>query len=147
MENVNSLITDGQSLIGAVNRFGRSLRVYDNGFGPIWIHRDSMGISGLVRAQTWQDAYAICEDEFFPSGDVDAADEMAEIQALPDGEEKDHLQACWDESFGYRGNGRTEKDGSVSYVYAKNLNGDSLNVLTDDLAKQLEITISIESNE
>ena len=70
------LISDGQSLIGATNRFGRAIKVYDNGFGPLWIHRHSIGISGIVRAQTWEDAYSICEDEFFP----EASETIAEIQ-------------------------------------------------------------------
>ena len=61
------LITDGQSLVSAKSRFGHPIPVYDDGFGPLFIHRDSMGISGIVRAQTWEEAYSICEDEFFPA--------------------------------------------------------------------------------
>lgn len=61
-----TLITDSQSLVSAKGRFGHSIPVYDDGFGPLFIHRDSMGISGIVRAKTWEDAYGICEDEFFP---------------------------------------------------------------------------------
>jgi len=61
------LITDEQSLVSASSRFGHSIPVYDDGFGSLFIHRDSMGVSGIVRAQTWEDAYGICEDEFFPS--------------------------------------------------------------------------------
>ncbi len=56
-----------QSYPGAT-RF--SIPVYDDGYGPLWIHRDSMGISGIVRAKSWEDAYEICEDEFFPSCDL-----------------------------------------------------------------------------
>jgi hypothetical protein len=61
-------IQDGQRLVKA-SRHGYGIQVYDDGFGPLWIHRDSMGISGIVRAQTWEDAYSICEDEFFPEAD------------------------------------------------------------------------------
>src|SRR5688572_29721892 len=61
-----SLITDEQRLVGATSRFGSAIPVYDDGFGQLFINRDSMGISGIVRAQTWEDAYSICEDEFFP---------------------------------------------------------------------------------
>ena len=64
------LITDEQRLISATGRFGHAIKVYDDGFGPLWIHRDSMGISGIVRAQTWEEAYSICEDEFFPACDL-----------------------------------------------------------------------------
>jgi hypothetical protein len=147
MKTHSALITDDQTLVGATNKFGRSLRVYDDGFGPLFIHRDSMGISGIVRAQTWEDAYSICEDEFFPSADDDAQKELAEIDAMPDGKEKNHAQACWDESFGFRGNGRKESDGSMSHIYAKDLNGEALDLITPELLAQLEITLQIENNE
>ena len=94
MKTTNSLITDEQSLLSAKSRFGHAIPVYDDGFGPLWIHRDSMGISGIVRAQTWEDAYSICEDEFFPDADEEAGEEMARIDAMSDGEEKNHAQAC-----------------------------------------------------
>lgn len=65
-------INDDQMLVSVVNQFGREIPIYDNSFGPLWIHRDSMGISGVVRAQTWEDAYSICEDKLFPSADEEA---------------------------------------------------------------------------
>lgn len=143
MKSQQITLPDDKRLDSATSRFGSSIPVYDDGFGPLWIHRDSMGISGIVRAQTWEDAYSICEDEFFPSGDGDAAEEMAKIEAMPDGEERNHAQACFDEAFGYRGNGRRESDGSTSYIYAKDLNGDSLDPLTDQLVADLGISLSI----
>jgi len=63
-------IADDQRLVRVVNQYGRELPIYDDSFGPLWIHRDSMGVSGVVRARTWEDAYGICEDEFFPSCDL-----------------------------------------------------------------------------
>jgi hypothetical protein len=60
------LITDEQSFDGASYASGHSIQTYDDGFGPLWISRNSIGINGIVRAQTWEDAYSICEDEFFP---------------------------------------------------------------------------------
>ena len=140
---MSSLITDSQTLISAKTRFGNPIPIYDDGFGPLFIHRDSMGISGIVRAQTWEDAYSICEDEFFPSGDADASEEMAKIEAMPEGEERNHAQACWEESYGYRGNSRKEKDGTQSSIYAKDLNGDRLDSLTPELLAELEISLEI----
>ena len=64
-----TLITDSQSLNGAAYASGYQIRTYDDGFGPLWISRNSIGINGIVRAQTWEDAYEICEDEFFPEAD------------------------------------------------------------------------------
>lgn len=70
------MITDEQTLVGAKSRFGHAIPVYDDGYGQLFIHRDSMGISGIVRAQTWEDAYSICEDEFFP----EASETVEEIE-------------------------------------------------------------------
>ena len=135
----STLINDTQRLVAAKNRFGRSLPIYDDGFGPLFIHRDSMGISGIVRAQTWEDAYSICEDEFFPSADSEATDK-------PYSELSEHGQACWDESYGYRPNGiggpTPKKDCGI---YAKDLNGDLLELLTPEFLAELEITLEIEN--
>lgn len=141
-----SLINDTQRLIGATQR-GRKLPTYDDGYGPLYIHRDSMGISGIVRAQTWEDAYSICEDEFFPAGDEDAEAEMKKIDAMEDGDEKRHEQACFDEAYGFRGNNRKEPDGTTSQIYAKDLNGDSLDLLTHKMIEEWEITLEIEGEE
>src|SRR5690349_16839590 len=75
--NTQTLITDEQRLTGATGRFGHAISVYDDGFGSLYVHRDSMGISGIVRAQSWEDAYGICEDEFFP----EASETIEEMRA------------------------------------------------------------------
>ena len=142
--STTTLISDGQSLIGARSRSDRSIPVYDDGYGKLYVHRDSMGISGIVRAQTWEDAYSICEDEFFPAGDEGAGEETLRIEAMPAGEEKNHAQACWDEAYGYRGNSRKESDGPLSFIYARDLNGGYLDLLTPELLARLEITLEIE---
>ena len=135
----STLINDTQCLFAAKSSSGRSLPIYDDGYGPIFIHRDSMGISGIVRARTWEDAYGICEDEFFPSADSEATDK-------PFSELSEREQACWDESYGYRPNGiggpRPKQDCGI---YAKDLNGDSLELLTPELLEKLEITLEIKN--
>ena len=133
------LITDEQTLKSAAGRFGHAIPVYDDGFGPLFIHRDSMGISGIVRAQTWEDAYSICEDEFFPSADETEEEFIAEYGG-------DFTEdACWNEAYGFRPNGAREV--GESGIYCKDLNGDSLDILTPDLLEALEITLEIESPE
>lgn len=63
-------ITDNQRLVRAeYTGSGTEIPMYDDGFGPLWISRNSIGVNGIVRAQTWEDAYDICEDEFFPEAD------------------------------------------------------------------------------
>lgn len=147
MKTSSPLITDTQSLTSAKSRFGHLIPVYDDGWGALFIHRDSLGISGIVRARTWEDAYSICEDEFFPAGDDEAGEEMQRIESMADGEEKDHAQACWDEVYGYRSNSRTMEDGSRSNIYTKDLNGDCLDTLTPELVADLGITLEITDNE
>ena len=138
-----ALITDSDALNGAQLEGGYDIPVYDDGYGKLYIHRTSIGISGIVRAQTWEDAYSICEDEFFPAADEEAGEESERIEAMDDGEEKSHAQACWDEAYGYRSNGKAMKDGTISCVYAQDLNGDCLDLLTHDLVTRLEISLDI----
>ena len=60
-------ITDTQRLISACYTSSETpIQTYDDGFGRLWISRNSIGINGIVRARTFEDAYEICEDEFFP---------------------------------------------------------------------------------
>lgn len=147
MKSQPDIITDSQRLVGATSRFGSAIPVYDDGFGHLFIHRDSMGISGIVRAQTWEDAYSICEDEFFPAADREAGEEYTRIEAMPDGADKNHARAYWDEAYGYRSNPRKEEDGTLSSIYAKDLNGDRLDTLTPDMLAELGITLEIENEE
>lgn len=39
------------------------IKYYDNGYGTLWVMRDTTGIVGIVRAQTYQDAYECVGDE------------------------------------------------------------------------------------
>jgi hypothetical protein len=142
----SELINDEQRLVSATSRFGHPVKVYDDGFGPLFIHRDSMGISGIVRAQTWEDAYGICEDEFFPSADAEAFEKMPGDQQMTSGAGiTQHEEDCWNEAYGFRPNGKggpTPDDDRG--VYAKDLNGDRLDVLTPTLLAELEISLVVE---
>lgn len=188
------MITDSQRLISAVNQFGSPIPVYDDGFGQLYIHRDSMGISGIVRAQSWEDAYSICEDEFFPEASETIEELRAEYNVRrehkkvvrcsdPQGEagpymryvrDSDYINGrlpdglfvrwetvetpCEDENgwtenelfcdaFGFRPNGPNERDTLRHGIYAKDLNGDYLDVLTPELAERLGITLTLEDEE
>jgi hypothetical protein len=154
-------MNDNQTLVGAKNEFGRSLPVYDDGYGPLWISRDSMGINGIVRARTWEEAYGICEDEFFPDCDLTHEELVKEY-----GFKREHVRVmneagefvrwdlketpcddyvenpCFQEAYGFRNNA-----GGKNPIYSKDLNGDYLDRLTPELAKELGITLEIESQE
>jgi hypothetical protein len=68
------LIPDDQRLVGAKSRFGYPIKTYDEGWGQLFIMRDTMGIVCIVRANNWTDAYGICEDEFLPEADESLAE-------------------------------------------------------------------------
>ena len=181
---------DTDSLISATTRFGHPIPVYDDGFGPLYIHRDSMGISGIVRAQSFEDAYGICEDEFFPEADETIEDIRKEynfkrehVKVLRNrlsgaecnaqhyhyGHDGKLIEEYWqfigwatietpcedengwvenelfNEAYGFRPSGPNAKDTLKHGIYAKDLNGDSLERLTPALIEALEITLVIES--
>ena len=176
------LISDEQSLKGALSQWGTPVPVYDDGFGPLWIHRDSMGTSGIIRAQSWEDAYSIAEDEFFPEASETIEELVAEygfkresvkiIRDLATWKERDATSAdyplkdgqfvrwetretpdpdAWSENelfceaFGFRPNGPNSSDELKHGIYAKDLNGDSLEKLTPELLAALEIALELES--
>jgi len=113
-------VPDDCRLAGALSRFGHSVKTYDDGFGPLWIHRDSMGIVGIVRAQTWEEAFQITRDEF-----LHAADESDHAEAFDaDGNERD---------------GYTMDSCGVLRVY--DINADYVEALTEKLANDLSLSI------
>lgn len=63
-----TLVPEGHRLVSASSH-GCSIPVYDDGNGPLWLLCDSLGARGICRASTWESAYGICEDEFFPEAD------------------------------------------------------------------------------
>ncbi len=187
-----SLITDEQSLVGAKSRFGASIPTYDDSWGKLYIMRGSLGVVGIVRARRWEDAYSICEDEFFPEAyetieelqkeygfkhkhvkivrDMRVRDRICERPAVfpedyPDGKLADYLQFVrWElvktpspeswpenelfcEAYGFRPNGPNSRDKLKHGIYAKDLNGESLDMLTEELVGELEITLDIREDE
>jgi hypothetical protein len=134
---MSELIKDGQSFDGAKSGSGYEIRTYDDGFGPLWISRNSIGITGIIRAQTWEDAYSICEDEFFPE-----ADETMEEIVKEYGSEWIE-DACFQEAFGFRPNGANIRDVIGHGIYSKDMNGDYLDRLTAEMVADLEITLNI----
>jgi hypothetical protein len=139
---IQSLINDDQSLLSATAR-GYSVLTYDDGFGPLWVMRDSMGISGIVRAQTWYDAYEICEDEIFPSPSHGEGPEEWEKEYGPDWFEN----AIWQENFGIRPNGARSQEEENSSFYQKDLNGELLFQLTEQTLNEYGIVLEIVDNE
>jgi hypothetical protein len=193
------LITDGMRLVGAKTAGGYDIRTYDDGFGPLWVHRNSLGVDGIVRAQTWEDAYSICEDEIFPEAD-ETMDELVKEygfrvehkkvvrakESIPEAERPSQLgehekfaepsdytdngrlpegaflrwvtietpdENAWIEnpgfceSYGFRNNGANDRDKLNHGIYAKDLNGDSLDRLTVEMVADWGIRLEVETDE
>ena len=60
------MITNDQTLTGAKTRFGTEIKTYDDGFGPLWVSRNTLGVDGIVRAQTFESADSCVRDEILP---------------------------------------------------------------------------------
>ena len=117
-------ITDDQRLTGATPRSGCKIPTYDDGFGSLWVFENIHGIAGIVRAQTFEDAYSIVEDEFQPEADV-SVEELREEYG-----DQWHEHPCFQEAYGFRPNGPNHTDKHGHGIYAKDLNGEALELLT-----------------
>lgn len=179
-------LSDNTNLVRITNSYGREERIYDDGYGPLWIVRSPLHTYGIVRAETWEDAYSIAEDELFDDCDLTMEEIVAEygfkrehVKIIKDasGVERDALPTdypfdvtgCsfvrWEtretpdpeawgenelfcEAYGFRPNGaRSGSSNPVSFIYSKDLNGESLDPLTHELAKELGLTIETSTNE
>jgi len=109
-----------------------SIDVWEDGFGPLWLMRDSMGIVGIIRAQTWEDAYACAIDELLPDGEMPPEEFATE-----------HEQACWEEANSWRGNGVPANNRCHLPVAAHDINGEALEALTPALMRELGIRIQL----
>lgn len=58
------IINDGQTLRAAF-RAGKLLQMYDDGFGPLWLHYGPEGYA-VIRAESKEEAQEIVEEEIFP---------------------------------------------------------------------------------
>jgi hypothetical protein len=101
------------------------LDTWDDGFGPLWIMRNSISIDGIVRADTWENAYSACVDEIL--ADADEADALDDRGNLIEGYE-------------YRG-GVPSNPKLESNVASIDLNGQLLEKLTLELCAKLNLKI------
>jgi hypothetical protein len=155
---------------------GYPIKFYvEDSWGQLFILRNSMGIQGIAQANSWEDAYSVCEDELFDRVSPEEiaewekeystiytsgrelwlkenGDDFEKWKSLPEEEkEKAYRQGkdipfdsanggfmehpCWHEAYGVSGN---------NGYYAKDLNGESLDLLTDKLIKELDLVLEFE---
>ena len=144
---VDGLIRDHAELRGARSEYGNAIPVWDDGFGPLWVYRDEMGIVGIVRAQTWHDALDCAYDELLkPIAD----DEIPEAYGFDS-------QAALDAAVALARDGRCEyPDLDEGYSYQSNSTGngivapsynEALDELTPALLARLGIVLDIVRDE
>lgn len=148
MSDVHKLIKDEHAMFGAWTEYGNPIRVYDDGFGPVWICRDTMGIVGLVRAQDMETALELVEQEFLPEAE-ETVEELVQEFGSPESETWQD-NPCFQEQYGFRPSGPREgnwesgepRDPLGHGIFVRDLNGCSLEILTRELQTELRITIS-----
>ena len=118
---------------------GREVTTYYDGPGPLWFFQECQGVPFIVQAQTFEDAHGIWEDEH-----AEEAPAIAEL--LADFPGKDSIEslmddACFQESYGFRPNGRNASDVHGHGIYQKDLNG----MLGMELREQNAITVFAET--
>lgn len=73
-------LTDEMRVVAAVEVTARgrgeaeqcySHRLWDDGFGPVWVYRETLGALGVVRATSWEDAWGCVVDEIMDDADAD----------------------------------------------------------------------------
>ncbi len=126
--------------IKVVNEFDRELPAYDDGSGHLWVYSNSLGVVSVIRADTWEDAYNIAEDEFIPEADEPTWEAIAKECGCDD-PEKLMDNATFQESYGFRPNGANVRDVHNHGIYQKALNGESLEALTPSRLAHLSLRI------
>lgn len=121
----------------AKTKYGRKVDTWDEGYGPLWLLCDSMGVVGLVRAQTREDAWGCCQDELLPDADPNDPDTYA--RAYDDSAGPEDLA----EGVGYRNSGVPCNPRLMSYLYQEDLNGCTLYQVPETwLAEVFGITVT-----
>jgi hypothetical protein len=134
-------------LLSAHNEFGRTLQTYTDGYGPLFILRDSMGILGIIQASTWEDAWSIAEDEFFPEADEATWEAIAQECDCANPEELMD-NAIFQDAYGFRPNGRNSGDKHGHGIYQRDLNGEALDQVTEAiLASRYDVTVTLQEGE
>ena len=102
------------------NQTTHNLRTWDDGFGPLWVYLESLGPVGVVRARTWEDAYACVVDEIMD--DADPSDPDTYARSYDETAEEGELA----EGCTYRANGVPSNPALHSPIAREDLNGSRL---------------------
>ena len=90
------MITDNETLTAAHSVYGSAYKIYDDGFGPLWIYGESLGAAGIIRAQTFENALEIAYDEILTP--IDESD-LLDAFGLYVVETRTGFALCFDTNF------------------------------------------------
>jgi hypothetical protein len=116
-------------------QFGNPVRWWDDGFGPLWVYRETLGVLGVVRAQTWASAWECVVDEIMDGCTWDEL-EPEEQAAFKNGEDV--------EGVTFRNNGEPCSPWAKGEYAREDINGCSLDRLTVELAMELGLKVDTE---
>ena len=97
-------------------RTGKELPTWDDGFGFLWLYVESLGVMGVIRAETFEDAYSSAVDEIM--ADADPAD--PETYATSYDPSADPAELA--EGHHYRGSGTPSNPLLTSTIAQEDLN-------------------------
>jgi len=133
---------DNTKIVSVHSKFDTPIKWYDDGYGPLWVYRNSMGVAGVIRAMNWHDAYDIVLDEILTPIEQN---EIPEAYGFY-GENAEHAfaiacenEAEMDLTEGYQFQPNSTGTGIVS----TDLNGEALDKLDSKLWKDLGLKIKI----
>ena len=121
--------TDGVQ-VSFRGRFGREYRYYD-GFGPIWLYTDASGMLAFVRAETWESALELVEDEILSP--IEDEVELAELKLYAAGHDGE-LPGDYVYQSNAKGSG----------IVSHDVNGWILEILSEELLVRHDITMIVE---
>lgn len=62
-QDTSPLINEDDSLVSVKSQWDNPIPFYDDSFGPLWVFCNSLGVAGIVRAQSWESAYERVRDD------------------------------------------------------------------------------------
>lgn len=127
-------LTDDHRVVEVCVR-GTPTRLWDSGFGDLWVYRETLGVLGVVRAKEYEDAWSCVVDEIMDDATWD------EVVAAGDSADSKNDPFTLPEGFEYRGSGVPANPELKSGIASFDLNGQDLTKLTPELVAELGITV------
>ena len=130
------------SLVSVTQHWGGAVRCWDDGMGQLWLYQDAGGTLGVVRAQTWEDAYDCVLDEILTPI---PADEVAEAYGFPDQAALDAAIAAGAEPELVEGY-QYQSNATGTGIVPIDLNGELLEPLTVERVRQMDLRVKLSAS-